>query len=103
MLNEDTLAIMAALASSLREKPIPLDTLVLGEVSLTGEVRRVADMESRLREAGRHGFRRVIMADPDPGRGGPIKHDKNLQLIKVTSVQEAVALAVHPGAFDPSQ
>ncbi len=96
------LAIMAALASSLREKPIPMDTLVLGEVGLTGEVRRVADMESRLREAGRHGFRRVIMADPDPGRGGPLKHDKNLQLITVTSVQEAVALAVHPGAFDPS-
>jgi DNA repair protein RadA/Sms len=94
------LAIMAALASSLREKPIPMDTLVLGEVGLTGEVRRVADMESRLREAGRHGFRRVIMADPDPGRGGPQKYGSNLQLIKVTSVQEAVALAVHPGAFD---
>ncbi len=97
------LAIMAALASSLREKPIPLDTLVLGEVGLTGEVRRVADMESRLREAGRHGFRRVIMADPDPGRSGPIVHGANIQLIKVTSVQEAVALAVHPGAFDQAR
>ncbi len=94
------LAIMAALASSLREKPVPLDTLILGEVGLTGEVRRVADMESRLREAGRHGFRRVIMADPDPGRAGSVKHSSKMQLIKVTSVQEAVALAVHPGAFD---
>jgi len=98
------LAIMAALASSLREKPVPLDTLVLGEVGLTGEVRGVSDLESRLREAGRHGFRRVVMADPNPGGklNARLKGTK-LQLITVTSVEEAVALAVHPGAFDEAR
>ena len=48
------LAIMAALASSLREKPVPLDTVIIGEVGLTGEVRQVSDTPSRLREAARH-------------------------------------------------
>ncbi|MCP4293740.1 MAG: DNA repair protein RadA [bacterium] len=95
------LAIMAALASSLREKPIPLDTLVLGEVGLTGEVRGVADLESRLREAGRHGFRRAVMANPNPGgKVNPRLKGLKMQLITVSSVEEAVALAVHPGAFD---
>lgn len=99
------MAIMAALASSLRERPVPLDTLILGEVGLTGEVRRVTDLEHRLREASRHGFKRSVLADPNPG--GPMPHSQSphfqglkMQLITVTSVQEAVALAVHPGAFD---
>ncbi len=94
------MAIMAALASSLREKPVPLDTLILGEVGLTGEVRRVTDLEHRLREASRHGFRRVVLADPNPGGKPPKFKGLKMQLITVTSVEEAVALAVHPGAFD---
>ena len=89
------LAILAALASSLREKPLPVDTLVLGEVGLTGEVRQVADLESRLREASRHGFARAVLAAPDGKRkrrtmGG-------LDLVTVGSVEEAVALALAPG------
>ncbi len=97
------LAIMAALASSLREKPVPLDTLVLGEVGLTGEVRRVADMESRLREAGRHGFRRVVMAGLVSGKDELEKQGSKMHLIGVSCVEEAVALAVHPGAFDQAR
>jgi len=86
------LAILAALASSLREKPVPADTLVLGEVGLTGEVRRVSDRASRLREAARHGFRRVVLAD---GGGGG---DEGLELLTVESVEGAVALALMPGS-----
>ena len=88
------LAIMTALASSLRERPVPIDTLVLGEVGLTGEVRQVTDLESRLREAARHGFKRAVLAETKGGRrrrklGG-------LELETVTSVEEAVALALQP-------
>ncbi len=98
------LAIMAALASSLREKPVPLDTLVLGEVGLTGEVRGVSDLESRLREAGRHGFKRVVMSDPNPGGKLNVRlKGSKMQLITVKSVEEAVALAVHPEAFDEAR
>jgi DNA repair protein RadA/Sms len=91
------LAIMTALASSLRERPVPLETLVLGEVGLTGEIRQVADLESRLREASRHGFLRAVLAGAEQGR----KRRKNqgMALDIVTSVEEAVALALQPTAY----
>ncbi|MEN8006394.1 MAG: DNA repair protein RadA [Candidatus Krumholzibacteriota bacterium] len=91
------LAIMAALASSLRERPIPLDTLVLGEVGLTGEVRQVADLESRLREGARHGFARSVLARAE-GSGSRVGKTEGMELMTVTSVEEAVALALQPSA-----
>ncbi|MEQ1503736.1 MAG: DNA repair protein RadA [Myxococcota bacterium] len=54
------LAIVAAIASSLFDRPIPSDTALFGEVGLVGEVRGVSHPGIRLREAGRHGFRRVL-------------------------------------------
>ena len=91
------LAIMAALASSLRERPVPLDTLVLGEVGLTGEVRQVADLESRLREAARHGFARAVLAQATGTRKRSRKVE-GMEILPVTSVEEAVALALQPAA-----
>jgi DNA repair protein RadA/Sms len=104
------LAIIIALASSLREKPVPADVLVLGEVGLTGEVRRVQDLEARVREAGRHGFKRVVLARPaepetptgpksaggQPSSGAKVRRYQGMQLISVGSVDEAVALAFEP-------
>jgi DNA repair protein RadA/Sms len=55
------LAVVAAVASSARGKALPADVVVWGEVGLTGEVRSVARAESRLREAGRQGFRRCVL------------------------------------------
>ncbi len=87
------LAILCALASSWREIPIPADTLIQGEVGLTGEVRDVADRRSRLREASRHGFKRVITS---AGRGGRRSSGRleGLALAVASSVEEAVALAL---------
>ena len=89
------LAILAALASSLRERPVPADTLVLGEVGLTGEVRRVSDRDNRLREAARHGFRRAVLAEPGATDG--TRHPEGLELVTADSVEAAVALALQPG------
>ncbi len=86
------LAILASLASSLRETPVPVDTLVLGEVGLTGEVRDVADRTSRLREAARHGFARAVTARAKRGRG----REEGLTVIAAGSVEEAVTLALAP-------
>ena len=55
------LACIAALASSFRDRAIPPRTLVLGEVGLAGEVRAVSQAESRLAEAARLGFDRVVL------------------------------------------
>lgn len=54
------LAIVAAVLSSRLEKEIPADTVVLGEVGLSGEVRRVPQLEARLIEIEKLGFKRII-------------------------------------------
>lgn len=84
------LAILAALASSLREVPVPVDTLVLGEVGLTGEVRDVSDRASRLREAARHGFVRAVTARSKRHRA----KEEGIAVVAAASVEEAVALAL---------
>jgi DNA repair protein RadA/Sms len=91
------LAIMVALASSLRERPVPLDHLILGEVGLTGEIRQVADLDSRLREAGRHGFTRAVLALTEGSRSRRGKIE-GMELMTVTSIEEAVAAALQPSA-----
>ena len=55
------LAVVAAVASSLRGRPLPDDVVCWGEVGLTGEVRSVARADARVREAARQGFRRCVL------------------------------------------
>jgi DNA repair protein RadA/Sms len=54
------LGVLAAIASSFLDKPVPADTLVLGEVGLTGEVRAIGNIEARLSEACKMGFHRCL-------------------------------------------
>jgi DNA repair protein RadA/Sms len=56
------LAVLAALVSSVHDRPVPADALFLGEVGLGGEIRPVAGVERRLAEAARQGFRRVFLS-----------------------------------------
>jgi DNA repair protein RadA/Sms len=58
------LAIAAALLSSVRDRPLPADTLFLGEIGLSGEVRAVRATERRLAEAARLGFKAAVTAPP---------------------------------------
>ena len=55
------LPLALALASSLRDRPIAAGTVAIGEVGLLGELRGVAGLERRLREAARLGFTRAIV------------------------------------------
>jgi DNA repair protein RadA/Sms len=55
------LGIAAALLSSCRNRPIPKEVVVLGEVGLVGEVRGVGQVERRLSEASHHGFSRCLL------------------------------------------
>ena len=89
------LAILAALASSLRERPIPAGTLVLGEVGLTGEVRPAEAENERLREAARHGFGRAVCAAPEGRRNRP-PAPEGLTVMPAVSVAEAMDLALSP-------
>ena len=56
------LAVLAALVSSVHDRPVPGDALFVGEVGLGGEVRPVAGVERRLAEAARQGFQRVFLS-----------------------------------------
>jgi DNA repair protein RadA/Sms len=56
------LAVAAALCSSVYDRPIPGDTLFIGEIGLGGEIRPISGLERRLAEADRLGFRRAIVS-----------------------------------------
>ena len=58
------LAVAAAITSSLLERPVAPEWLVLGEVGLTGELRSVPRLDQRLNEALRHGFKRALIPRP---------------------------------------
>ena len=57
------LGIIAALASSVRNRAVPQTTAMFGEVGLAGEVRGVAQASLRIREATQMGFKRCVMPD----------------------------------------
>ncbi|MDE2197311.1 MAG: DNA repair protein RadA, partial [Gammaproteobacteria bacterium] len=65
------LAVALAALSSFRDKPLPQDLIVFGEVGLAGEIRPVYNGEERLREAAKHGFRRAIVPRANAPKKGP--------------------------------
>lgn len=85
------LAICAAILSSRAEKEIPADTIILGEVGLSGEIRSVSNLEARLTEATKLGFKKAII----PRTRGKIKMPKGMDTIEVKSVLELVKAIFH--------
>jgi DNA repair protein RadA/Sms len=81
------LAVIAALASSVRNRPLPDGTVVLGEVGLSGEVRAVVKPEVRLAEAHKLGFRTAVV----PAANLPRVEGCGLSLRGVSDVQTALA------------
>jgi DNA repair protein RadA/Sms len=82
------LAVLAAVASSLRNRPIRAGTAVFGEVGLAGEVRGTPQSALRVREAAQMGFTRVVM--PDGNRAPADARDAACELVGVKSVSEAL-------------
>ena len=64
------LAVLCAVLSSLRDRPLPQDLIVFGEVGLSGEIRPVQNGPERLREAAKHGFRHAIVPRHNVPRDG---------------------------------
>lgn len=68
------LAVLLAALSSFRNRPLPTDLVVFGEVGLAGEIRPVPNGEERLREAAKHGFKQAIVPRANlPRRGGRVE------------------------------
>jgi DNA repair protein RadA/Sms len=81
------LAVVAALASSVRNRALDPQTVVLGEVGLAGEVRAVSQPELRLREARKLGFRRAILPKANLARC----KDVAIEQVAVQDVAAALA------------
>ena len=84
------LGVLAAIASSVRNRVIPQTTAMFGEVGLAGEVRGIAQAGLRIREAAQMGFRRLVMPDAniDPADRGLRADD--CELVGVRTVGEAL-------------
>jgi DNA repair protein RadA/Sms len=86
------LALAVAITSSLRERPVAFDTVVFGEVGLTGEVRSVPRAGQRLSEAYKLGFRRAIVPQSCIERLRPHERE-GLTLVGVSDVASALRAA----------
>ena len=82
------LALLLSLVSSLRDRPLPNDLVVFGEVGLAGEIRPVPSGQERISEAAKHGFRRAIV----PQANVPKKNSENMQVYGVKKLEEALAI-----------
>ena len=80
------LAVILAMVSSLRNKPLPEKLVVFGEVGLAGEVRPVQRGQERLREAAKLGFTQAII----PKANAPKQKIPGMEIIAVERVEQAV-------------
>ena len=81
------LAVALATWSSLHEQPLPPKTVVVGEVGLAGELRRVPNLGRRLQEAARLGYERAIV--PTAGEKLSVA---GMQVQQVSTLRDAVSL-----------
>jgi len=80
------LALILAIVSSFRDKALPHDLVVFGEVGLSGEIRPVPSGQERLQEAAKHGFKRAIVPKANVPRGGV----PGMEVIGVVKLAEAI-------------
>ncbi len=78
------LAIIAAIISSFRDRPLSKDTVFIGEVSLIGDIRDIYNLDIRLREAKTQGFKRAIVPKL------PIQKIDNLKCFEATQVTKLI-------------
>jgi len=86
------LAVMLAIQSSLRGKPLPRGFLAFGEVGLAGEVRPAPRGQERLREAAKLGFASAIVPKANAPRGAAGKALEGLTIHPVERIEEAIDL-----------
>jgi len=83
------LGIIAAVASSFRERPIAAQTVVMGEVGLAGEVRAISQAEARIKDAAKLGFKRCVLPALNVEKMDKAVKNK-MELLGVRSVDEAM-------------
>lgn len=90
------LAVAAALVSALSDRPVPAETVLFGEIGLSGEVRMVSRSDTRLKEAAKLGFSRALA--PAGRTGAPSASGNGLTVEAIEHVRDLVALFPAPPA-----
>jgi DNA repair protein RadA/Sms len=83
------LGIALAIASSARDIPLDPELAVVGEIGLSGELRTVSQLDRRINEAARLGFKRILV----PKTGSNIPH-KDIQVVTASTLREAIRLGL---------
>ncbi|HEU0115697.1 MAG TPA: DNA repair protein RadA [Thermomicrobiales bacterium] len=86
------LAVSLAIASSFKERPVDVGTVAVGEIGLSGELRSVGQIDRRLIESARLGFRRAIIPGSVARRALP--NVDGMQILRADSVGEAIEAAI---------
>jgi len=81
------LALLAAIISSLKNKPLPEKLIIFGEVGLAGEIRPVQSGQERLREAQKHGFTHAIV----PKANCPKSSFEGMEIVGAATLSEALS------------
>ncbi len=80
------LALLLSVVSSFRDRALPQDLIVFGEVGLSGEIRPVPNGQERIKEAAKHGFRRAIV----PRANAPKQAPEGMVVVGVSQLSEAL-------------
>lgn len=83
------LAVLLAIVSSLRNRPLPEGLAVYGEIGLAGEIRPAPRGQERLREAGKLGFPKVLI----PRANLPRKPLEGVEAVAIERIDQAIAMA----------
>jgi len=87
------LSVATAIASSQRGVPVAGDLAIMGEIGLSGELRSISQVEKRVNEAAKLGFRRCLLPRAAL-RAAPVRED--IELLGVRSLGEALDVALSP-------
>ncbi|WP_246945463.1 DNA repair protein RadA [Bacillus pinisoli] len=85
------LAVAVSIASSFKDQPSSATDILIGEVGLTGEVRRVSRIEQRVQEAAKLGFKRAIIPEKNIGNWNV---PADIQVVGVEHVKQALQLTL---------
>lgn len=80
------LALLTSVVSSFRDRALPTDLMVFGEVGLSGEIRPVPSGQERIQEAAKHGFKRAIV----PVANMPRQQPPGMEVVGVRMLREAL-------------
>jgi DNA repair protein RadA/Sms len=86
------LAVAVAIASSAKDQPVRADICFIGEIGLSGELRAVSQMDKRVKEAKKLGFKRCVV--PKSGRREEPFEIGDIELIKCRTLKDALELAL---------